>query len=136
MTSSDPTETRASAMGRTGRFGRRRYRNLVEVRWRDRGTVCVLVCRGEIDVSRARRVGGAINEVLGTGPQRLVIDLCGAEFVDSSGLAVLVHARRRALRQGVELRLVCDVPSTLRVLALTQLDRVIDLPPSKSRTRT
>jgi anti-anti-sigma factor len=83
-----------------------------------------------MDVSRARRVGSAINEVLGTGPQRLVVDLCDVEFVDSSGLAVLLHARRRTLRQGVELRVVCDVPSTLRVLSITQLDRVIDLHPS------
>ena len=115
------------AMRSVDRFGRRRRPSEFEVTHRDLGTVCVRVARGEMDVARARRLGSAINEVLGRGPQRLVIDLCDVEFVDSSGLAVLVHARRRTLRQGIELRLVCDVPSTLRVLALTQLDRVFDV---------
>jgi anti-sigma B factor antagonist len=104
-----------------------------EVVRRESGTVCVLVVRGEIDIARARRLGSAINEVLGTGRERLVIDLCDVEFVDSSALAVLVHARRRALRQDIELRLVCDVRSTLRVLAVTQLDRVFDIHRSREQ---
>lgn len=59
-----------------------------------------------------------------------MIDLCQLELVDASGLAVLVHARARALRQGTELKLVCDVPSTLRVLAVTRLDRAFEIAPT------
>lgn len=98
-----------------------------EVSRRDLGAVCVLVVRGQVDIARARRLGSAINHALGAKPERLVIDLCDVEFPDSIGLAVLVHARRRTLRQGIELRIVCDVPSTLEALALTQLDRGLDV---------
>lgn len=114
-------------MGSVDPFGPQRDPTEFEVLRRESGTVCVLVVRGDIDITRARRLGSAINGVLGTGPQRLVIDLCDVAFVDSTALAVLVHARRRALRQDIELRLVCDVASTLRVLAVTQLDRVFDV---------
>ena len=91
----------------------------------------MLVVRGGVDVARARQLGSAINDALGATPERLVIDLCDVEFVDSTGLAVLVNARRRTLRQGIELRLVCDVPRTLRALAITQLDRALDVHSSR-----
>jgi anti-sigma B factor antagonist len=108
-------------------FARRRHPSEFEVVRRDLGTVCILVVRGGVDIARARQLGSTINDALGTTPERLVIDLCDVEFVDPTGLAVLVNARRRTLRQGIELRLVCDVPSTLRVLAITQLDRALDV---------
>ncbi len=101
-----------------------------EVTRRDTGRLSVLVVRGAIDITRSHRLGSAIHEVLGDGPQQLVLDLCGVELVDSTGLAVLVDARRRALRQGIELRLACDAPRALKVLALTGLDRAFDIYPS------
>lgn len=54
-------------------------------------------------------------------------------FVDSTGLAVLVQARRRALRRGIDLKLACDVPGTLKVLALTGLNRSFDVYPTSER---
>lgn len=98
-----------------------------EIARRDLATACVLVVHGEVDIARSRRLGSAINHALGANPKRLVIDLCDVEFVDSTGLAVLGHARRRTLRQAIELRLVCDTRSTLEMLALTQLDRALDV---------
>ncbi len=99
----------------------------LEVTRRDLGPICLLVVRGEVDVARSRRLGSEINEALGARPRRLVIDLSDTTFVNSTGPAVLVHARRRALRAGIELRLVSDVPSALRALPLTQLDRTFDV---------
>jgi len=61
-----------------------------------------------------------------------VIDLCRVPFVDLRGLSVLLSARRRALQAGVELRVACDVKSTLRLLALARLDRDLDVHPTRA----
>jgi anti-anti-sigma factor len=82
------------------------------------GPSTVLMVRGKVDVVRCRQLGSAIDEALRDTPLRLVVDLCDAELVDATGLAVLVRARAFALRRGVQLKLVCDSPSTLKALAL------------------
>lgn len=87
----------------------------------------VLDVRGELDLAHAPALGVAISQALATNPRRLVIDLCRVPFMDPRGLAVLLSARRRALHAGIELRLACDVGSTLRLLALTRLDRDFDV---------
>lgn len=104
-----------------------------EVTRRDAGSVSVLVVGGAVDVTCCRRLVAAIHEALGEAPEQLVLDLCGIEFVDSSGLGVLVHARRRARRLGIQLKLVCNVPSALKVLSLTGLDRAFDVYPTSER---
>lgn len=95
------------------------------------GDTEILTVNGELDIARCPRLGVAINEVLRTRPRALVIDLCGVSFADSTALALLLNARRRTLRQRVELRLACDVPSTLRLLELTRLDREFEVYPSR-----
>ena len=102
----------------------------LEVTRRDGVASSVLVVRGAVDVAQCRRLSAAIHDVLCSGLERLVIDLCGVEFVDSTGLGVLVQARRRALRLGTELKLACDAATTLRVLALTGLDRSFEVYPT------
>ncbi len=89
--------------------------------------VCVVAVHGELDLARAPQLGVAVSEALRSHPTRLVIDLCDVGFVDSGGLSILLNARRRAVRQGVELKLACDVESTLRLLSLTRLDRDFDV---------
>ncbi len=71
-----------------------------------------------------------LSEVLRERPARLVIDLNKLELLDSTGLSVLLNARRRAVRAGVELSLVCDVRATLRLLEITRLDRDFNVFPS------
>lgn len=92
----------------------------------------VLDVRGELDLAHASTLGVAVNQALASNPQRLVIDLCRVPFIDPRGLAVLLGARRRALHAGIELRLACDVGSTLRLLALTRLDRDFDVRPTRA----
>jgi anti-anti-sigma factor len=82
------------------------------------GPSTVLAVSGKIDIIHCRQLGSAIDDALRDAPLRLVVDLCDAEVVDATGLAVLVRARAFALRRGVQLKLVCDSPSTLRALAL------------------
>jgi hypothetical protein len=57
------------------------------------------------------------------GQPTIAVDLSTTEFCDSAGLAVLVRARRLAIAEGKELRLVVSTPQVMRILSVTGLDR-------------
>lgn len=88
-----------------------------------RDGVAVLALRGELDIARTPRLQVAINEALRAHPRALVIDLCAVTFADSTALALLLNAQRRATQQGISLQLACNGQPTLDLLALTRLDR-------------
>jgi anti-sigma B factor antagonist len=91
------------------------------------GGIAVLALSGELDIARTPRLRVAINEVLRARPRAVVIDLCRVTFADSTALALLLNAQRRATQLGIELRLVCDVTTTLELLSLTRLDREFEI---------
>jgi anti-sigma B factor antagonist len=93
----------------------------------DTGGVAVLALSGELDILRTPRLRVAINEALRARPAALVIDLCEVSFVDSTALALLLNAQRRATHQGIVMELVCDVARTLELLSLTRLDREFEI---------
>lgn len=60
--------------------------------WHD-GTATVTV-RGEIDAATADTLGQRLADVTGGSPLRVVIDLAGVSFMDSSGLRAFVRLRK------------------------------------------
>ncbi|HVU71771.1 MAG TPA: STAS domain-containing protein [Mycobacteriales bacterium] len=80
----------------------------------------VVTPRGELDIALAPGVTGAIRQVLDDTPeaQSLVLDLGDVTFIDSSGVKVVVLARRLLAERGGQL-VVCNAqPRVHRVLAL------------------
>jgi anti-sigma B factor antagonist len=78
----------------------------------------VVVLRGELDVADAASVAAAVRA------RELIVDLAGLEFIDSSGLAALLLARKQAREAGGDLLLAAPQDQVLRVLAATQLTGV------------
>jgi anti-sigma B factor antagonist len=50
---------------------------------------------GEIDLYNAGEVGSALQEIAGSDPGRVVVDLGEVEFVDSTALGTLIEARKQ-----------------------------------------
>lgn len=86
------------------------------------GAVVVRV-RGEVDVSTAPRLRQELVELAGQGRQLVVVDLDDVDFLDSTGLGVLVGGLKRFRSLGGDLVLVCTGERILRILAITRLDR-------------
>jgi anti-anti-sigma factor len=82
------------------------------------GTATVTL-RGELDLASI----GALEESLGAvereAPARIVLDLSGLTFIDSSGLRVLLMANGRAQESGRELLLTESTDAVQRVLEMT-----------------
>jgi anti-anti-sigma factor len=79
----------------------------------------VLKVAGEIDMMTAPVLEEAVRGALAERPANLVIDLTGARFFSSAGLAVLVFAHRNSA--GVDLRVVATGRVVIRPLELTGL---------------
>ena len=52
----------------------------------------VLRLEGEIDLHVSADIAIALREMIARHPSRLVVDLTGVTYIDSSGLAVLINA--------------------------------------------
>ena len=92
---------------------------------RDRGYAIVAVA-GEVDIATVTRLRESLFELAASG-RTLVVDLDQVSFIDSSGLAALVGAARRAAAHGASLQVVCDRPRTRQLFRLTGLDSQIPL---------
>jgi anti-sigma B factor antagonist len=84
----------------------------------------VLAVRGEIDAYTSPRLRERLTQLMEDGHYRVVVDLEGVEFMDSTGLGVLVSCLKRSREHQGDVALVCTAPQILRVLAITGLDRV------------
>jgi anti-anti-sigma factor len=87
--------------------------------------VCVGLS-GELDLSRALLLEQELRAVEGTAPSTIVIDLSELDFVDSSGLARLIAARRRAERAAWRLVFVEGSETVQRLLSLSALDKAFE----------
>ena len=94
----------------------------------DRDGRVVVVIRGELDLATAPDLEAAIKSRLDDG-QDVVVDLRELEFMDSTGLRVLVAAHGRV--EGTEQRFLIVRPlpgaSIERILAVAGVERVLDL---------
>jgi len=95
--------------------------------WRLDDRTAIASVRGEIHVSTAPELNDALTEALVSGPTNLVVDLTAVEFIDSTGLSVLLSALRQVTRAGGRMPVVCRNPTVLRLFEITQLDRTFDL---------
>lgn len=55
----------------------------------------VVAVVGEIDAHTCGDLASALDEVIGAGAHSVTLDVAGVEFIDSSGLRVLIQANER-----------------------------------------
>lgn len=95
--------------------------NILEVKEHLNGGAQALVLTGELDAASAPALRERMAEVATRGHGPLVIDLSTLEFIDSTGLSVLLNAKRRLTRRGRGFALVCPPGHVRRILEVTQL---------------
>jgi anti-sigma B factor antagonist len=87
---------------------------------RNGGVVISLV--GELDLYNAHMVREELFAATARSPERLVVELSGVTFIDSTGLGVLIEARTRLANRKAFL-LVAPGLETRRALEISGLDR-------------
>lgn len=89
----------------------------------ERGVRTIFV-RGELDLSTAPELEGPLDQALDSGEGSVLIDLSGCEFIDSTGIALIVRAWQRLDRgeDGRALVICSGNEQVRRVLEITGLE--------------
>ena len=88
-----------------------------------------MIATGEIDLYTAPRLHSELAKVIAsTAPgSRIVVDMSGVEFCDSTGMNVLLSSLREARERGGELELAAPRPAVRKILQVTGLDSVFTI---------
>lgn len=95
----------------------------------------VIEVGGEIDVLTAPKLREAVVDAVGRGRLNLIIDVQKVDFLDSTGLGVLVGALKRVRADGGSLDIVCTHARLLKIFEITGLDKVFGLHESVEAAR-
>ncbi|WP_055495897.1 STAS domain-containing protein [Streptomyces sp. TP-A0356] len=104
---------------------------------RDAATGPVLEIFGQLDYFTAGDLRDLISTITLQPGQRLVLDLSGMEFCDSSGLSALIAAHNHAYAAQADIALAAVPTHTLRTLRIVGLDQIFPIhPDSEIATQT
>ena len=85
------------------------------------GATAALEVHGELDYATRHKFGAVIESIFSRGIHSIALDLSGLDFVDSSGLGMLIMTRRRIDAEGGRMPVVINdrVERILRTMQLT-----------------
>jgi anti-sigma B factor antagonist len=89
------------------------------------GPVTVVGVGGEIDNYTAPQLRAALDAAVDGGAQRLIVDLTDTDFLDSSGLGVLVGVSKAGPHSPASLAVACPKEHLRRLFEISRLDEVI-----------
>lgn len=93
----------------------------------EQGGWAVVRVHGDVDMTTAPRLREQVIRVVVDGQPQVILDLDGVDFIDSTGLGVVVGLLKRTRSQGGDLRLVSTRSGLRKVLELTALDQALPM---------
>ena len=91
------------------------------------GPWTVVEVKGEVDLYTAPRLKERMADLTAQGRSQLAVDLEGVEFMDSTGLGVLIGGLKRCREAGGTLALLRPREPVRKVLTITGLDKVFPI---------
>lgn len=89
------------------------------------GAAVTIALHGELDIAAAPQLREALLDVVNRPRVRVSVDLAGLEFIDSTGIGVMVGAWRRLEAQAGTLELINAKPRVADAIQLVGLDRLL-----------
>jgi len=99
------------------------------------GAASVAAVDGRLDLRSAPDLRLQLTAALAAGGGSIVLDLSEVEFIDSSGLGVLVGVHREAERRGGRLAMVPPHGSASQIFTLTRTEGFFHLVPTREAGR-
>lgn len=100
------------------------------------GESTIVEVDGVVDLSTSPSLRARLIDAIQAGCRELVVDCTGVGFVDSSGLGVLIGARRRQRANGGEFTLIVPPGVVRDLFTITGLDSIFafrDVSPARAR---
>jgi anti-sigma B factor antagonist len=93
----------------------------IDLKTENGGGTLVFKLRGSLDLATAPTVRAALTDAAEKSSRDLIVDLTQLEFLDSTGLGVLIGAHRRAAERNGSFRLIISDGPISRLLNITGL---------------
>ncbi|MHB8491587.1 MAG: STAS domain-containing protein [Solirubrobacteraceae bacterium] len=106
----------------------------VSARQLDEVTTQITV-EGELDLATAPRLKWPLMDAIKAGSSRILVDLMGVTFIDSTALSVLVAAHRK-LPMGARMAIAANNENVLRIFVVAGLDAAFDVAPTPEEAHT
>jgi anti-sigma B factor antagonist len=87
---------------------------------------------GELDIATAPRLISILNRSVQDALRSLVVDLSDVDFMDSTGLALLINAHRRLTRRSKGFAVVCPPGPLWRVFEITDMVETLHVCPDRA----
>ena len=94
---------------------------------RREGEWTVLEVAGEVDVYTAPKLRERLVGLVGDGHHHIIVDMTKVDFLDSTGLGVLVGGLKRIRSHEGSLALVCNAERILKIFRITGLTKVFPI---------
>lgn len=94
---------------------------------RTEGDRTIVEVGGEIDVYTAPKLREQLVDLVADGRYHLIVDMQHVDFLDSTGLGVLVGGLKRVRSHDGSLRLVCSQERILKIFRITGLTKVFPI---------
>lgn len=91
------------------------------------GQARVVTLAGEIDLRTSPTLHARLLEEVESRPQRIILDLSGVTYVDSSGVGTMVDVKRQTERRGGKMALVGLQSRVKAVFEVTRLDNFFEI---------
>ena len=91
------------------------------------GEAIVMAVEGTVDIHSSPELRGELKVAVGSQAPRIVVDMEGVSFVDSSGLATLIEALQQVNKYSGTLLLCSLSKAVLGVFQLANLDRIFQI---------
>ena len=88
------------------------------------GGATIIAVGGEIDVYTAPKLRDKITELVADGVYDIIVDMEAVEFLDSTGLGVLVGGLKKVRAHDGSLELICTQDRLLKIFRITGLAKV------------
>lgn len=99
---------------------------MVQTKTSQVGDITVVEMTGRLLLGNALGYAeNAINRLIDGGTRKLVLDLAGLDYIDSSGLGMLIFCSGRMEQAGGRMRISGAVPAVARVFQIAHADRVL-----------
>lgn len=107
----------------------------MEIAIRREPSFVVVDLAGEIDVNAVSRIRDTLGDLTKAAAPRILVNLARATYIDSSGLGILMAARKDILQGGGRF-VLCGMTKDVRmVFELTRLDKFFEIYEDEARAR-
>ena len=92
----------------------------------EQDNISTIFLDGEIDMDKTDEVKGAIFPVIDSG-KNVALNLSNVQYMDSSGISVLIESHQKALEKGTKLVIKDVSKSVLKVIMMAKLEQILIL---------